>query len=131
LETHLGDPLLAVWQYGLGRAVAWTSDASGRWASDWVRWEMFPRFWAQTVRWSISQSRDSTVETAVTLSGSTARLTVDARSSSGEFLNDMVMGANLVNPDGEVTELTLAQIAPGRYEAIFTPDTEGAYLIRV
>ena len=26
------DPLLAAWQYGLGRAVAFTSDATGRWA---------------------------------------------------------------------------------------------------
>ncbi|MCZ7667628.1 MAG: VWA domain-containing protein [Chloroflexi bacterium] len=25
LSTHLDDPLLAAWQYGLGRAVAWTS----------------------------------------------------------------------------------------------------------
>ena len=31
LVTHLGDPLLATWQYGCGRSVAWTSDATGRW----------------------------------------------------------------------------------------------------
>ncbi len=32
LVTDAGDPLLAQWQYGLGRVVAWTSDATGRWA---------------------------------------------------------------------------------------------------
>jgi hypothetical protein len=65
LETPQGDPLLATWQYGLGRAVAWTSDATGRWAADWVRWTGFPTFWAQTVAWSITQGRDSSVESLV------------------------------------------------------------------
>ncbi|MBP8949752.1 MAG: VWA domain-containing protein, partial [Candidatus Promineofilum sp.] len=38
LETQQSDPLLAQWQYGLGRSLAWTSDATGRWAQEWVRW---------------------------------------------------------------------------------------------
>ena len=33
LKTHQDDPLLVAWQYGLGRSVAWTSDATGRWAN--------------------------------------------------------------------------------------------------
>ena len=36
LVTARDDPLLAQWQYGLGRSVAWTSDSTGRWAKDWV-----------------------------------------------------------------------------------------------
>ena len=32
LWTDKGDPLLAHWQYGLGRAVAFTSDAKAKWA---------------------------------------------------------------------------------------------------
>ncbi len=37
LETERGHPLLAHWQYGLGRVVVWTSDAQQGWASDWAR----------------------------------------------------------------------------------------------
>ena len=33
LLTTQGDPLLAHWQYGLGRAVAFTSDAKAKWGS--------------------------------------------------------------------------------------------------
>ena len=131
LTTHLGDPLLAAWQYGLGRSVAWTSDATGRWGSDWVRWAGFPQFWAQAVRWTVSQGRDSNVETVVGFAGETARLTVDARRGDNTFLNDLTMEANLVAPDGTVTALTLPQVAPGRYETDFTPEQEGAYLVRV
>ena len=36
LVSGRSDPVLAQWQYGLGRAVAWTSDATGRWARSWV-----------------------------------------------------------------------------------------------
>ena len=32
LVSARDDPLLAQWQYGLGRSVAWTSDSTGRWA---------------------------------------------------------------------------------------------------
>ncbi|MCA9958202.1 MAG: VWA domain-containing protein [Anaerolineales bacterium] len=131
LKTHMDDPLLAAWQYGLGRAVAWTSDATGRWATDWVRWDGFPAFWAQTVRWTIAQGLNSNVETAVTLQEEQASLTVNVRGSDNSFLNNLIMEANVVAPDGVVTNLTLSQTAPGQYAGAFTPETEGAYLIRV
>src|SRR5262245_38336338 len=45
------DPILAQWQYGLGRSVAWTSDVKQKWAGAWLNWTDFKKFWAQTVRW--------------------------------------------------------------------------------
>ena len=131
LESHLGDPLLATWQYGLGRVVAWTSDATGRWATEWIGWPGFPSFWAQAVRWTISAGRDSTVEAAVSFGEEEALLTVDARSADGAFLNDLLMEANVVAPDGDLEQVSLLQVAPGRYETSFTAEGEGAYLIRV
>ncbi|MCK5940413.1 MAG: VWA domain-containing protein, partial [Planctomycetes bacterium] len=126
-----GRPVLATWQYGLGRSVAWTSDATGRWASDWVQWEGFPAFWAQTIRWTISQERDSAVETAVTYEGNQATLTVDARDGNGRFFNNLEMVANVVSPDGVVENVVMQQVAPGRYQSDFSPTGDGAYFIRV
>jgi uncharacterized membrane protein len=131
LRTHQDDPLLAAWQYGLGRSVAWTSDATGRWGREWVQWEGFPAFWAQMVRWTVSQDRDSSMETAVTLHDEQAVLTVDARTGDGRFQNNLLMEANVVAPDGSVQNVLLVQVAPGRYEALFTPQQDGAYFIRV
>ncbi|MBE2224936.1 MAG: hypothetical protein IAF02_25570, partial [Anaerolineae bacterium] len=131
LDTHLGDPLLAAWQYGLGRTVAWTSDATGRWANEWVQWEGFPAFWAQAVRWTMAAERDSNVETAVTFNGEQAVLQVDTRDDNGAYLNDISMTANVIAPDGTVNTVALSQIAPGRYEADFTPTQDGAYFLRV
>ncbi len=65
LSSHEDDPVLATWQYGLGKSVAWTSDARQRWAAGWLGWAGFSKFWAQTVRWSMRQSASNDLQTNV------------------------------------------------------------------
>ncbi len=124
------DPILATWQYGLGRAAAWTSDATGRWSKNWVSWEGFVRFWAQVVRSTINTASQSNVEVRVNRSGDQAAVTVDAQTQAGAFVNSLNMQVNVVAPDGSTQTVTMAQVAPGRYSGSFTPTTEGAYLLR-
>ncbi len=131
LTTHQEDPLLVVWQYGLGRAVAWTSDATARWAQRWVTWDAFPRFWSQVVRWSLPEQTDVPLDLAVTREGRTARITVDAVDDAGIFLNGLDVRVRVVAPEGTADEVVLAQIGPGRYAGMFTPDESGAYLMRL
>lgn len=47
-EDH--DPLLATWRTGLGKATAWTSDASQRWSQRWASWGGYGAFWAGVVK---------------------------------------------------------------------------------
>jgi Mg-chelatase subunit ChlD len=124
------DPVLAAWQYGLGRSVAWTSDATGRWARNWVTWEGFVRFWAQVARYTITEGAQSNVEVRVERAGDQAQVTVDARAENGEYLNSLEMQISVVGPDGSAQAVTLRQVAPGRYAGSFVPTAEGAYLIR-
>jgi uncharacterized membrane protein len=131
LETHMGDPLLSVWQYGLGRAVAWTSDATSRWAVDWIRWDQFPTFWGQAVRWSMGNRPESDLEAVVRFDGEEAILSVDAQATDGSFLNGLNLVANMVDPAGRSQTVDLQQVAPGLYEARFTPTAEGAYLVGI
>ncbi len=53
LLTAREDPLLAQWQYGLGRAVAWTSDAREQWAAPWIGTAEFGTLTAQLVAWTL------------------------------------------------------------------------------
>lgn len=131
LTTHQGDPLLATWQYGLGRSLAWTSDATGRWGRDWARWNGFPTFWGQAVRSTISRRSESGLEASINSDGEQARLTVDALTADGAFRDGLDLTANIVDPAGGTRTVALRQTAPGRYEAAFTPTVEGAYLIGV
>jgi len=44
LITDKGDPLLAHWQFGLGRSVAFTSDAKAKWSKNWLGWANYQQF---------------------------------------------------------------------------------------
>ena len=123
------DPLLVTWQRGLGRAVAFTSDATARWASPWVTWEGFSRFWGQAVAWSITQSAEDNLEARVVMQDETARLIVDARNPGGDFLNNLTLDASILDPTNAARSVRLQQVAPGRYEASFRPEAEGAYFL--
>lgn len=48
-ESELEDPVLAEWQYGLGRTIAFTSDSTGAWTGDWARWNNWSNFWQTSV----------------------------------------------------------------------------------
>src|SRR5438552_11217447 len=131
LVSDAGDPVLAQWQYGLGRVIAWTSDAKGQWAKDWVGWENFPKFWAQAVRWSTGAEAGSALQPRIELEGGTARITVDATAPDGSYANGLTTNAVIVAPSLTTATVTLRQSAAGRYEGQFSAKEEGAYLVRV
>jgi Mg-chelatase subunit ChlD len=128
LKSEKDDPILSTWQYGLGRSVAFTSDATGRWARNWVNWEGFPTFWAQAVRYTIGENLDSSLEMTVSPDG---HILLDAQSRGGGFLNDYQIAANIIAPSGETQSVILNQIAPGRYSGDFSPDEQGVYLFNL
>jgi Ca-activated chloride channel family protein len=133
LTTRQDDPLLAAWHYGLGKSVAWTSDATGRWGVDWVQWAGFPRFWEQAVRWAITEERGTNAETEVALDPGTGAglVTVEAAGPDGDYLNGLALEARVVGPDDGAQAIALQQVAPGRYEGRFSAGREGAYFLRV
>ena len=46
LVTDQGDPLLAIWRFGLGKVTAFTSDCKSRWAASWITdWSGYSQFW--------------------------------------------------------------------------------------
>jgi uncharacterized membrane protein len=130
--NEFNDPILAAWQYGLGRSVAFTSDATARWGRNWVSWEEFSRFWSQTVRWTITEGTNNNIEVRTVLEGEQTRIIVDAREDNGQFANGLALETSIVDPTlGPGQRIALNQVAPGRYEATFTPSEEGAYLMQI
>lgn len=125
------DPLLVQWQYGLGRSVAWTSDAKGQWAAEWVNWPEFPRFWSQAVRWTIVEGSGGAVESQVRLEGDQAIVTAEVVAPDGGYRNELDVTLSLIDPDLKQQTITLQQTAPGLYEGRFRPDKNGTYLLHV
>jgi Ca-activated chloride channel homolog len=131
LMTHQEDPLLASWRYGLGRAVAFTSDAKAKWGVLWLRWRDFGKFWAQLARWTLkSGSRGDTVATVARRNG-VGEVTIEAVDGKGDFINFLDAEVGVVTPSRQRTVVPLEQVAPGRYRGRFPAPQEGVYLVGV
>jgi uncharacterized membrane protein len=126
-----GDPILAHWRYGLGKSVAYTSDATNRWGADWVEWEGFDRFWAQSVRWAVRDLSPSPFRVDTRVEGSTGYVRIDAVNDDGEFVNFLRPGGVVTGPGPDFTrqELDIAQTGPGIYEGTFPVNQGGVYMM--
>jgi uncharacterized membrane protein len=131
LLSPRGDPLLAHWQYGLGRAVAWTSDLKGQWASDWVAWERFNTFVAQLVGWTLPEPADEGLQVTLHTDGAEVRFEVDSRDQEGRPRDLLGTEATLVGPELTYDALKLEQTAAGRYEGRAEVGQPGTYLVQI
>ena len=124
------DPLLAAWNHGLGKAVAFTSDVGARWAGDWTSWSGFQPFWEQVVRWSMRPASPSNlaISTAIDEQGR-AVVEVEALAADGSFADFLPGEARVLAPDGTASPVALQQVGPGRYRTEFAVEQQGAYLV--
>jgi len=129
LASELGDPILASWQYGLGKTVAFTSDASGRWARNWLAWSDFSSFWNQVISYVSSPVETSNIELAVQSSHGLNTITVIARDETGGTLNSFDMVANIVSQNGHTQNVLLEQTGPGKYQTQIDALEPGSYTI--
>jgi uncharacterized membrane protein len=126
LQSPQGDPLLATWEYGLGRVMAWTSDAQGRWTADLLRWSSANRFFGDVVRYSLPQAGDPALQLETQVQGDHTHILVTAPSFSGAGVT-----VSAVTPDLSDSQLTLASTGPGRFEGDLPTDQVGSYLLHV
>ncbi len=131
LITDKDDPLYAAWQYGLGRAAAFTSDAKPRWASGWMNWPGFGQFWAQALRDTLRRDGATDLSPRVEIDAGRGRVVVEAVTPDGAFKNNLRLRAHIVAPDFTTSDVPLEQTAAGRYEAEFEATVRGAYLVSV
>ncbi|HDS29491.1 MAG TPA: VWA domain-containing protein, partial [Firmicutes bacterium] len=131
LTTQRNDPLLAHWQYGLGRSLAFTSDAKAKWAAAWLPWDGYDKFWTQSTRWLIGGTMQGNLIPNIYVSAGKAHISVDAIDSSGEMITDATIRARVIHSDVDTRELDLFQVAPGRYEATLDTTEIGSYLVNI
>lgn len=129
--SEKGDPILAHWQFGLGRAVAFTSDAKAKWAQQWLSWAKYRQFWSQVTQWSLRKLENADFGTDVSVDRGEGTIHVEALDATGNFRNFLNLSARVVSPRGESTQVQLEQKGPGRYEAKFPTKEVGAYLINL
>jgi Ca-activated chloride channel family protein len=111
LDHH--DPLLTRWQYGLGRSAVFASDAKARWATDWVAWKGFDKFWANLTRDLLphAQSGEATVE----YDSANGDLIVDYRMGRGVSEPTVIPPIFVFGPDGFMQPIPVKKVAAGTF----------------
>lgn len=129
LTSDRGDPLLAYWQYGLGRVVAWTSGGRSDWAGNWLADPAAQRVFAQAVRWSMPQPTDSGFQLDASVDDTRLTLQVQAYDPDGRFADRRDVRATVVTPQGQGLEVPLRQVGPGSYQVVAEAPPPGAYAV--
>jgi uncharacterized membrane protein len=125
LTTSSGAPLLTRWQYGLGRAVLFTSDVKNRWAADWLQWEGYGKFWSQLTRDTMRRETGEQVGFSVVREGDDAHIRLRVMSEQGVWRNSLAPRVRATLPGGARQELALRQVGPGHYAATLPVATAG------
>lgn len=148
LLSDTGDPLLAHWQYGLGRVLAFTSEAGQGWGEQWADWLSFSTFWNQAVRWTMGSPESKVLQPSVQLADATgvtasgqqspaisdtqsALISVESLNSDNSFADLASVTAGVRSPSGVVTSTVLLQTAPGHYEGQAPLGEPGSYEVLV
>jgi uncharacterized membrane protein len=138
-------PILAFWNYGLGKSVAFTSDArtqlEGRkfWDRDWAESDIYLKFWEQVVGWSLRAVETGRMTMTTEYRDGRVKVVVDARDNDNRPLTDLRLRGAVTPPSvpggvpsaapAKMGELKFEQKSSGVYEAEFKADEAGSFFI--
>lgn len=132
LTSDREDPVLAKWQYGLGRVVAWTADDGSDLAASWADWAGNDAFWAAMVRWALPDPERRPITVATRREGTDVVLTVSTNRGAADFAATFPTFATVSTADGTtVVTQELTSSAPGEYSLRLPAPQAGAYQVEV
>lgn len=129
MRTHKDDPLLAVWRYGLGTVIAFTSDAQPRWSQRWLGWQDYAPFWSQLVRSALRPSAQPHLGLQATIRQGQGVAELQAFTPEGEPINRLNPQLRVASPSGKQYLLSMQLEGAGRYLARFPVRERGLYQI--
>ena len=137
LRSPDGDPILAGWQYGLGRSVAWTPDMKGQWGTNWVAWPQFSQFAGQLISWVVPQSGSTGVEPtysytpASNASSEDVSVQVNSVDESGHPRAGLDTTVMITGTTSISTSVDIAEGSPGVYNGVAKSLAPGVYQVGI
>ncbi len=117
------DPILTVWQYGLGRTVAWNCDVSGEWSGGFAGKEDYVQMWKRIVDYSTGNVSMGDDNVNVVTVGEYTEVVYQTQ----DYGSETEIYVTLIDPQGDSREEKLHATAPGRYEAELSTPQTGLY----
>jgi hypothetical protein len=127
LASDQEDPILTVWQYGLGKTIAWNSDISGKWSANYIGWSDNIKLWQNMINWTIEKYENEDLTAEIQQQGGKGIINVAADKETEQLDTTAVV----VSPDMSSQEISLYPTVPGQYSGSFDIKDQGAYLVKV
>jgi uncharacterized membrane protein len=131
LSSPRNEPVLAIWQYGLGRSAAWTADFSGRWAGNWLRWNQFQQVVGQLAAWLLPANDNQSLSLETRNEGNLLVLVAKAAAPDGAPLAGLRVAGQLLDASGAAQEVLFSEVAAGEYRVALSDLPPGAYLAQL
>ncbi|HBR94763.1 MAG TPA: hypothetical protein DEA90_11430 [Opitutae bacterium] len=115
LVAETGDPLLAVSRFGLGTGLAYTSDLTDRWGSEWLSWPSGSKFWAQVIRGILKKESGAGMSVQSSVQGERMQVQVLRQDPGMRPVNQLSWRAEALDERGQTHVLELTQSGLGQY----------------
>ena len=123
-----GDPLLASWSVGVGRAGVFTSDFKDRWGQAWTSWSGAERLFGQLGRDLARHADNPHVRLEADTSGGELKLRASVTDERGRSESLRRLVAKVTAPDGTSSSIPLDAVGAGLYSATVPASRPGAYV---
>ena len=125
ISSHKNEPILAGWNYGLGKSVAWTSDVKTAWSKDWIPWSNFGKFWGQVINWTLpTEGANADFDLSVSHNSGKGEVLINTKHPSPASFVVQVAGPNSVSKT-----VNMHQESTYRYRGTFLMNDHGSYIV--
>lgn len=123
LSSPRGDPVLAGGRHGLGRTVAWTSDADGRWTAGLLASPVAGTLFGRLVAWSLPVGGPEPLRIEAMPQGAGLDVTVSGPEQGGS------VAVEAFGSGHRATTTNLRPVGPGRWQGQVPVDETGTYVL--
>ena len=128
LTAHKGmtsAPLLASWQYELGRSAVFAGDPDSIGSIGWLRWDHYAEFWSQLVSW-VAREGDAGPFTLRVRDGAAGALELTAEKADAVPVTNLF--CRIAGPH-QVADIALTETGPALYRGESAPLARGKYTV--
>ncbi|MDB5107914.1 MAG: chloride channel, partial [Candidatus Binatus sp.] len=117
-------PLLAAWQYGLGRAAIFAADPDSLATLSWIRWNRYAEFWSQLANWTMRPG-DSGMFTMSLHGAPDGSISIEAEKADQNPVSNLV--CRITGP-GRATDVAMTETDAALYHGEVAPLRRGKYV---
>lgn len=123
LESPKEDPILATWNYGMGKVGVWTSDLDGKWSRDWILWQGFEKYWSAIISDLLKNNRKELMDIDINRVGANVEIfgSIKKHNKNGD-LECIVIG-----PDNKEEKITMYLEEKNKFKGSFSLKDIGKY----